>query len=279
MCLASIRSALFDASEFQVQIAGEVKDFSPEAILGSKEARRRDRCEQLSAVAAQEALSQANLSSSQVDPQRVGVIVSSAIGGITSLQDTILTAFSDNPRRVSPFAIPMLMSNGPAGMIAIDHGFLGPCFSVASACASGIDAIGVAWTLLRSGVLDVVIAGASEATITRTGVAAFDRLGAMSRRNDLPPQTPQPFDLNRDGLVMGEGAAILVLERESHARQRGAPVLGEIAGYAATADAYHVTAPQENGLGGARAMKLALTSAGITPHDLGYINAHGTATI
>ena len=272
------RISLFDASEFQVQIAGEVKGFSPETILGSKEARRRDRCEQLSAVAAQEAISQANMSSSQVDPQRAGVIVSSAIGGITSLQDTILTAFSDNPRRVSPFAIPMLMSNGPAGMIAIDHGFLGPCFSVSSACASGIDAIGVAWTLLRSGALDVVIAGASEATITRTGVAAFDRLGAMSRRNELPPQTPQPFDLNRDGLVMGEGAAILVLERESHARQRGASILGEIVGYAATADAYHVTAPQENGLGGARAMKLALASAGITPHDLGYINAHGTAT-
>lgn len=270
--------SLFDASGWPVQVAGEVKDFSAETALGSKEARRRDRCEQFSAVAAQEALSQARLSAAQVDSQRVGVIVSSAIGGITSLQETILTAFSDNPRRVSPFAIPMLMSNGPAGLIAIDHGFLGPCFSIASACASGIDAIGMAWMLVRSGVVDVVITGAAEATITRTGVAAFDRLGAMSRRNELPATTPQPFDRDRDGLVMGEGAAILVLESESHARQRKAPLLGEVAGYAATADAYHITAPQENGLGGARAMLLALDAAGINAQDVSYINAHGTAT-
>ncbi len=243
------RITLFDASEWPVQVAGEVKDFSPEVALGAKEARRRDRCEQFAAVAALEALDQAGLNNSQVDRSRVGVIVSSAIGGINSLQDTILTAFSDNPRRVSPFAIPMLMSNGAAGMIAIDHGFMGPCFSIGSACASGIDAIGMAWNLVRGGMMDVVITGAAEAVITRTGVAAFDRLGAMSRRNDLPPTTPQPFDLNRDGLVMGEGAAILVLEAENHARQRNAVCLGEIVGYAATADAYHITAPQENGSG------------------------------
>ncbi len=271
--------SLFDASGWPVQIAGEVKRFSPESVLGPKEARRRDRCEQFAAVAAREAISQANLMDSPIDSQRVGVIVSSAIGGINSLQDTILTAFSENPRRVSPFAIPMLMSNGAASMLAIDYGFLGPCFSIVSACASGIDAIGTAWMMIRSGILDVAVTGATEATITRTGVAAFDRLGAMSRRNDLPPVTPQPFDRERDGLVMGEGAAILVLESEQHALQRQAPLLAEIAGYAATADAYHITAPQENGLGGARAMQLAMQAAGISPEEIGYINAHGTATV
>jgi 3-oxoacyl-(acyl-carrier-protein) synthase len=164
-------------------------------------------------------------------------------------------------------------------MIAIDHGFMGPCFSIASACASGIDAIGAAWMMIRSGVVDAVVTGATEATITRTGVAAFDRVGAMSRRNELPPVTPQPFDRFRDGLVMGEGAAILVLESQNHARQRKANILAEIAGYAATSDAFHITAPQEDGLGGARAMRLAMQAARIGPQEIGYINAHGTATM
>lgn len=271
--------SLFDASDLSVQIAGEVRDFSASDFLGAKEARRRDRCEQFATLAAQEAIQQANLKSSGYDPQRVGVIVSSAIGGIASLQDAILTTFSESPRRISPFAIPMLMSNGSAGMIAIDHGFLGPCFSIASACSSGIDAIGMAWTLIRSGMADVIIAGATEATITRIGVAAFDRLGAMSRRNSTPAETPQPFDHNRDGLVMGEGAAIVVLESATHAKRRNAVLLAEIVGYAATADAYHVTAPKEDGIGGARAMQQAMIEAAILPNEIGYINAHGTATV
>lgn len=271
--------SLFDASDLSVQIAGEVRDFSASDFLGAKEARRRDRCEQFATLAAQEAIQQANLKSSGYDPQRVGVIVSSAIGGIASLQDAILTTFSESPRRISPFAIPMLMSNGSAGMIAIDHGFLGPCFSIASACSSGIDAIGMAWTLIRSGMADVIIAGATEATITRIGVAAFDRLGAMSRRNSMPAETPQPFDQNRDGLVMGEGAAIVVLESATHAKRRNAVLLAEIVGYAATADAYHVTAPKEDGIGGARAMQQAMIEAAISPNEIGYINAHGTATV
>ena len=212
---------LFDPSDFLVKFACEVKGFEPEKYMHAKEARRRDRVEQLATAAAQEALRQSGLEVEEAHAGRVGVIVSSAIGGLASLQEGVRVTIEENPRRVSPFLIPMLMSNGPAGLIAIDYGFKGPSFSVASACASGADGIGMAWMLLRAGVVDAVVSGAAEATITRLGVAAFDRLGAMSRRNEDYSMTPQPFDLNRDGLVMGEGAAGLILERESHARQRG----------------------------------------------------------
>jgi 3-oxoacyl-(acyl-carrier-protein) synthase len=172
----------------------------------------------------------------------------------------------------------MLMSNGGSGLVSIDYGFKGPSFSLASACASSTDGIGAAWRLLKSGEIDVAIAGGSEATITAIGVASFDRLGAMSRRNDDYSMTPQPFDLNRDGLVMGEAAAVLVLETESHARERGAEILAELAGYAATADAFHITAPSETGEGGAEAIRLALKNSGISVEEVDYINAHGTAT-
>lgn len=269
---------LFDASDYLVKIACEVKDFQPERYMDAREARRRDRVQQLAAAAAKEALSQAGLESNGQDPARVGVIVSSAIGGLGSLQDGIFTLKDLGPRRISPFLIPMLMPNGPAGLIAIDYGFTGPCFSVSSACASGADGIGTAWHLIQAGVIDAAIVGASEATITPIGVGAFDRLGAMSRRNEAFDQTPAPFDKDRDGLVMGEGAAILVLESEAHARQRKAVILAELAGYAATADAYHITAPAEDGAGGARAMRLAMQTAGVDPQDIHYINAHGTAT-
>jgi beta-ketoacyl-acyl-carrier-protein synthase II len=269
---------LFDPSEFQVKFACEVKDFQPERYIPAREARRRDRYEQLATAAAQEAIQQAGI---QVDParsDRIGVIVSSAIGGLQSFEDATNAVFQEGPRRVSPFIIPMLMSNGAAGLIAIDFGFKGPCFSVASACASGADGIGMAWMMLRAGVIDVAITGGSDTTISKVGVAAFDRVGAMSRKDQQPWHTPQPFDLNRDGLVMGEGAAILILERESHARSRGAPILAELAGYAATADAFHITAPSEDGEGGSRAIHLALQSAGINPDEVDYINAHGTGT-
>jgi 3-oxoacyl-(acyl-carrier-protein) synthase len=173
------------------------------------------------------------------------------------------------------------MSNGASGLISIDHGFQGPSMSVASACASGADGIGVAWLMLRSGMIDVALAGGAEATITPVGIAAFDRLGAMSRRlagDAANARTPKPFDKNRDGLVMGEGGAVLVLETERHARARGAEILAELASYAATADAYHITAPSEEGAGGAKAMRLALEVAGVNPDQVNYINAHGTAT-
>ncbi len=269
---------LFDSSSLNVHIAAEVKDFAPENFMDAKEARRRDRYEQLAAVAANEALRHSGLEISERNAGRIGVIVSSAIGGLKSLQDAVITNHEEGPRRVSPFLIPMLMSNGGAGLVAIDHGIKGPCFSVASACASGADGIGVAFMMIKAGMIDAALAGASESTLTSTGVAAFDRIGATTRRNDSYDSVPQPFDRNRDGLVMGEGAGVLVIERESHARARGAVILAELAGYGATADAYHVTAPHEQGEGGAAAIRMALESAGANPDEVGYISAHGTGT-
>jgi len=269
---------LFDASDLQVQIACELKDFDPNQFMEAREVRRRDRFEQLSTAAVKEALEDSGLEITDDNATRIGAIISSAIGGLKSLQDAIITNHTEGPRRVSPFLIPMLMANGAAGLAAIDHGIKGPCFSVASACASGADGIGMAWMMLRAGVLDACVTGATEATVTSLGVAAFDRVGATSRRNDDYSMTPQPFDKNRDGLVMGEGAAILILETESHAKARGANILAELAGYGSTADAFHVTAPHEDGAGGATAIRQALDTAGANPEEIGYISAHGTAT-
>ena len=269
---------LFDSSPLNVHFAAEVKNFDPARYMDAKEARRRDRFEQLGAAAAKDAIENSGLEITEENSGRIGVLVSSAIGGIKSLSDAVITNFTEGPRRVSPFLIPMLMPNGAAGMIAIDQHITGPCFSVASACASGIDGIGTAFLMLKAGMIDAAIAGAAEMTICSVGVAAFDRVGAMSRRNDDYSMTPQPFDLNRDGLVMGEGAGVIVLERESHAKKRGANILAELAGYGATADAFHVTAPHEHGAGGASAMTMALASAGANVDELGYINAHGTGT-
>jgi beta-ketoacyl-acyl-carrier-protein synthase II len=269
---------LFDSASLNVHFAAETKNFAPEEYMDPKEARRRDRFEQLGAAAARMALENSGLEITESNTGRIGVLVSSAIGGIKSLQDAVITNYTDGPRRVSPFLIPMLMPNGAAGMIAIDLQIKGPCFSVASACASGADGLGTAWLMLKAGMIDAALAGAAESTVCSVGVAAFDRVGAMSRRNDDYSMAPQPFDKNRDGLVMGEGAAVLVLERESYAKKRGANILAELAGYGATADADHVTAPHEQGAGGAAAMRMALESAGATVDDLGYINAHGTGT-
>ena len=270
---------LFDSAHVGVHIAAEVKNFAPENYMDVKEARRRDRFEQLATAAAQEAIRQSGLEINDSNAARIGVIVSSAIGGIKSLEDAVHVIASDGARRVSPFMIPMLMANGASGLIAIDYGIKGPCISVASACASGSDGIGTALTMIRSGMIDAAIAGASEATICSVAVAAFDRVGAMSRNNEDYSMTPRPFDKNRDGLVMGEGSAVLVLERESLAKARGANILAELAGYGSTADAFHVTAPHENGVGGAAAMRMALDSAGANVDDVGYINAHGTGTV
>jgi 3-oxoacyl-[acyl-carrier-protein] synthase II len=268
----------FDHENLQVHIAAEVKGFEPSRFMEPREARRRDRFEQLAAAAASEALRDSGLEITEALTSRMGVIVSSAIGGLNSIAEAVLTVEHDGPRRVSPFLIPMLMANGASGLIAIDHGIKGPCFSVASACASGADGIGTALMLLRAGGADVMLAGGTESTVVKVAVAAFDRVGAMSHQNDDYSMTPAPFDKNRDGLVMGEGAAVLVLERESYAKARGANIYAELAGYGSTADAYHVTAPLENGEGGSAAILQALKSAGAAPDDVGYINAHGTAT-
>jgi len=269
---------LFDPSKLLVRIACEVKDYQPEKYLDPREIRRRDRFEQFAAIAVQEAMRQSGLEADDQNADRIGVVIASAIGGLNTVYDLAITVRESGPRRANPFGIPMLMSNGAAGMAAIDYGLRGPSFSVASACASGADGIGMAWLMLRAGLIDAAIAGGSEATIAEIGFAAFDRVGAMSRRNEDYHTTPAPFDLNRDGLVMGEGAAVLVLELESHARKRGAQILAELAGYGASSDAFHVTAPAEDGAGGARAIRRALETAQIELDEVGYINAHGTGT-
>lgn len=269
---------LFDPSDYLVKIACEVKDFDVERYMPVKEARRRDRYQHLAAAASREAIQYAGLEVSDENAGRIGVIVSSSIGGIESTYENISTLISSGPRKISPFAIPKLMPNGAAGLISIDNGFQGPSFSVASACASGADGIGVAWMMIKMGLIDAAITGGSDAVVTGFSVGAFDRLGALSRENGDHPSVPRPFDLNRDGFVIGEGAAVMVLEREDHARNRGADILAELAGYAGTADAYHITAPMEDGVGGAKAISDALNSAGVNLDEVDYINAHGTAT-
>ena len=269
---------LFDASDWNVKIASEVKDFNPDLYMDFKEARRRDRFEQLAVASMKEALDSSGLEINEQTTHRIGVIVSSAIGGLRSMQDNIYTLKDQGFRKVSPFSIAMMMPNGAAGIIGIDYGIRGPSFSVASACASGSDGIGIAWMMLRSGMIDAAIAGGAEATVTPVGIGAFDRATAITRNPDWT-LNPRPFDKNRDGLVMGEGAALLVLETESHAKARGANILAELAGWSSNSDGFHVTSPREDGSGGGLAIKNALEVAGINKDEVGYINAHGTATV
>jgi beta-ketoacyl-acyl-carrier-protein synthase II len=268
----------FDPAELLVKIACEVKGFEPEKFMEAREARRRDRFEQFAAVVAQQALAHSEFEVTEQNAERVGIIVSSAVGGLASMEEGINVMMNDGPRRVSPFMIPMFMPNGASGLIAIDIGAKGPCFSVASACASGADSIGQAWHLIRSGAIDAALAGSSEATVTQIGIACFDRMGALSRQNEDYSRTPAPFDAERDGFVMGEGAAVLMLESLESAQARGAQILAELAGYGASADAYHVTAPSETGAGGAQAIRTALETAGADPDEVDYVNAHGTGT-
>jgi beta-ketoacyl-acyl-carrier-protein synthase II len=267
----------FDTSDFLVKIACEVKNFDPTQHVDAREVRRRDRYQLFAAAAVAQALEQSALEITEANAARVGMVISAAIGGLGALEESVIAVHERGPRRASPFMIPMMMPNGAAGLAGIDHGAKGPSLSVASACASGQDGIGMAWTMLRSGMIDVAIAGAAEATVTPVAVAAFDRMKAMSRRG-IADGTPSPFDVNRDGLVMGEGSGILILETESHAKARGADILAELAGYSASADAYHITAPSNTGAGGSQAIRNAIESAGLNPQDIDYINAHGTGT-
>jgi beta-ketoacyl-acyl-carrier-protein synthase II len=267
--------AHFDAADYQVKVAGEVKGFDPTRYMEPREARRRDRYQQLATAAAREALAHSGLAITEANAGRVAVLIASAIGGIKAFQDAVRVIFEDGPRRVNPFTIPMLMPNGASGLVGIDVGAKGPNFSVASACATANDSIGLAWHLVRSGVADAALTGGCDATVWEVGIAAFDRMGAMSHRAEC---VPQPFDRDRDGVVMGEGAGVLVIEALESAQARGANILAEMAGYSATADAYHITAPAEDGANAARAMQQALAAAGLDKSDLGYISAHGTGT-
>jgi beta-ketoacyl-acyl-carrier-protein synthase II len=268
----------FDTSDLNVHIACEIKDFDPTKYMHAKDARRRDLYTQYAFIAVQEAMQQSGLDIGEENGGRVAAIISTAVGGLITLEGAFKVLIESGARRLKPFVATKFMPNGAAGMLGIELGIKGPSFSVASACASGADAIGQAWLLLRSGIVDAAIAGGSEATIVELALGAFDRMGATSRRNDQPYRTPSPFDINRDGLVMGEGSGILVLETMDHARARGAEVLAELVGYGSTADAFHITAPAEGGQGGAAAMSNAMNIGKLNPQHVDYINAHGTGT-
>jgi len=253
----------------------EVKDFDPNIVLGSREARRRDRFQQFAAVVAQEAIAQSQLQITDANRERVGVTFGTGVGGIQTLVEQEHLYLEKGLRRISPFAITMIMPNGAAGMLAIDFGIQGASNTVATACASGNDAIGHAFRAIQYGDLDAVLTGGSEAIIAHVSLGGFERAGAISSSTE---NTPRPFDKNRDGLVVGEGAGALVLESLEHAQKRGAAILGEIVGYGQSTDAYHITAPAEGGAGAARAIRMALQDAGMQPQDVDYVSAHGTAT-
>jgi 3-oxoacyl-[acyl-carrier-protein] synthase II len=267
-----------DTTDLEVTIGGQVKGFEPTNYLDRKEARRLDRFLQLGLVAAQQAIADAGLKVSPDEAEQVGVLVGSGIGGISTLVDGVTTLVQKGPDRVSPFLVPMFLPDMLAGMIAIQSGARGPNYSVNSACATAGHCIGEAAETIRRGDAEVMLAGGSEAPVTRIGLAAFNNMRALSRRNDEPRRASRPFDLDRDGFVLAEAAGVLVLESLDHAQARGAPIYAEIAGYAATADAHHITAPRDDGEGAASAMRRALRQAGLAPSDIGYINAHGTST-
>lgn len=267
---------MFDPSRLPVRIACEVKGFDPANFMDVRTARRIERFQQYALASARQAVDQSGLDV-RANADRVGVVISSAVGGIQTLQEAAKVLLSLGPRKLSPFTIPMLMPNGAAGLAAIEFGAHGPSFSVASGCASGADGVGTAWRLIRSGEMDAMIAGASDAVECELAMGAFLRLGAMTSGESM--DVPKPFDKNRDGLVMGEGAAVVMLESLSFARKRGAKILAELAGYGATSDAYHITAPTQDGSGSARAIVQALATAGVKPEDVDYINAHGTGTV
>jgi 3-oxoacyl-[acyl-carrier-protein] synthase II len=268
----------FETDDLDVRIAGEVKNFDPTQYLDRKEARRFDRFLQLGLVAAQEAVRDAGLQVRPKEAEQVGVLVGSGIGGIGTIVDAAITLHTRGPDRVGPFVVPMMLPDMLAGMIAIQTGAKGPNFAVASACATAGHALGEAAEMIRRGDAEVIIAGGAEAPVTRIGLAAFDSMRALSRRNNEPERASRPFDAERDGFVLAEAAGILVLESLEHASRRDARIYAEISGYAATADAYHITAPSDGGEGAARAMRAALRRAGLQPADIGYINAHGTST-
>jgi 3-oxoacyl-[acyl-carrier-protein] synthase II len=276
----------FDASDFDVKIAGEVKDFDPSRWFDKKDARKMARFTQFAAAAATQALEQAGLLTDREDGgkrlttngERCGVVLGNGIGGFEIVSDSFKKLFEKGPRRMLPLSIPLMINNEAAGNVSILFGAKGPAFTQVTACASGSDALGQALDLIRAGRCDVVIGGGSEACIVPFGVGGFQMLKALSTRNDEPQRASRPFDKDRDGFVLGEGAGILILESEEHAKSRGAEILVEFAGYGATTDAYHITAPDPSGESGGRAIKLALADAGLAPEDVQYYNAHGTST-
>ncbi len=273
---APIRS--FDATQFKTKFACEVKDFDVTPLVGRKEARRMDRFTQLAIAACKEALDDSGL---QVTPEtswRTGVLIGTGIGGITTIETEMRLLVQKGPDRISPFMVPMMLPDTAAGQVAIQFGFRGPNMCAVSACATGANAIGEAFEWIRREAADVVVAGSTEAGVIPLALASFNNMTAISTRNDNPEGASRPFDRTRDGFVVSEGAAIVILEELEHALARGAKIYGEIIGYGSTADAFHITAPAEDGAGAAMAMRLALKQAGLQPNQIDYINAHGTST-
>jgi len=272
------RIRAFDASEYPSQIAAEVKDFDPGQFLGPKEVRHSDRFVQLAVAAAKQAVAHARLDITREDPTRIGVWVGSGMGGLTTIEEGYRQLQERGPARISPFFIPMIICNMAPGLISIALGAKGPNACPVSACATSGHALGDASRIIQRGEADVMVAGGSECAVTPLGVAGFCALKALSQRNDEPSRASRPFDKDRDGFVIGEGAGIVILEELGHAQRRGAAILAEFIGYGMSGDAYHMTAPDPEGRGAAACMARALKDAGLTPQDIDYINAHGTST-
>jgi 3-oxoacyl-[acyl-carrier-protein] synthase II len=268
----------FDASKLENRFAGEVKNFDPVGFLGRRDARRTDRVTQLALYAADEALKDSGLPINEDNRYEIGCVVGSGIGGVESLVENIGAFLEKGSRAVSPLAVPMMLPDASSGRISMAHGMRGPNFSISTACATGNNCIGEAAEIVRRGRAKAILAGSSEAAIVSVTIASFNNMTAISRRNDEPQRASRPFDVDRDGFVCAEGAAVLVVEDLEHALARGAKIYAEILGYGHTSDAYHVTAPLESGEGAAKAMEFAMRDAGITPKDINYINAHGTST-
>jgi 3-oxoacyl-[acyl-carrier-protein] synthase II len=271
------RITRFDPSEFESQVAGEVQDFDPRKFLDHKDVRRTDRFTQYAIAAATEAIADAKLDVTR-DSERIGAAVATGVGGLETLVEQVMVMRTKGPNRLSPFLVPMLMANAASAQVSMQFGVRGPSITHVSACASSAHAIGECAAIIERDQADVMIAGGSEACVLPIAIGSFCTMHAMSRRNDDPDGASRPFDKDRDGFVLGEGAGVLIMEERERARARGARIYGELIGYGATADAYHITAPSPEGEGNARAMKMAIARAGIEPTDVQYINAHGTST-
>ncbi|MHC4155393.1 MAG: beta-ketoacyl-ACP synthase II [Planctomycetota bacterium] len=268
----------FNASIYPVRFGGEIKNFDPTQYIEHRESKRMDRFTQFAVAAATQAVDDSRLDFAKQDPFRIGAIVGTGIGGIKEIEEQHIRLLNKGPRQVSPFTVPKLMGNAAAGNIAIRYGLKGPNICVVSACASGSHAIGEAYCSIVAGRSDIIITGGSEAAVTPIGLASFCAARSLSTRNDDPQAASRPFDKDRDGFVLSEGAGIIVLEDYEHAKERGANIYAEILGYAATDDGYHITAPLPEGQGAATTMKLALADAALQPENIDYINAHGTGT-
>ena len=269
----------FDATKYKTRFAAEVKGFDPIAFLGTRDARKFDRYAQLAMVAAQEALTQSGLTIDDSNRDRVGILIGTGIGGISTFMENVDALRERGPERVSPFLVPMMIADSAAGLLAIRTGARGPNMAIASACATGTNVIGEASEMIRRGAADVMLAGSSEAAIVELTIAGLNVMTALSTRNDAPEKASRPFDKNRDGFLMGEGAGMIVLESLEHAQKRGAKILCELKGYGTSDDAYHISAPDVNGAGAAISMKHAIEDAGLKTTDIDYINAHGTSTV